>query len=394
MLMIPFFGIISFSSDDASPTQAAESAQLASIVANLSGLMTGGLYLFLRTSRKAIIDTGHRFDPDAPRPDEKAEVIMISGALAPLSRSNSQQRLSHISVDHASRCTSPYSASLYDEYTGDDRDESLGEKVRPSFETSRTGKTMPKSQFAGFSITKPPKSKKAAEKAPEKGSEDSRDSVASRPTTASTSTGRGLHSIFSQKNVSIRSPSVGLLPATTYSPGNDRPDSEAVMAPPPLIFTPKGHQSTLSTSSATVQIGLKIVDTSDARPTKSAHRNLQRAYEISSSRSGVTSVPSTSSHAARMLNHSKGRRNSSVDLRNKELPSIPNLPGLARGHHEDIEIQLDATTYNPKRTPKMKFASPTGLNFGGGVPRSPFQKAAQFMTDRWSTVRESGSQWF
>lgn len=313
-----------------------ELSTVSSIVANLTGLMTGGLYLFLRGGRRLKDPFNGRNSFEDRRynqRDEKQAMKDLAGPgqprrdSSPSVYSEHNESWRHTNAAHESNSTYPYGPG------------NLIDANNPSFYPTFA------SQIGG-----PPAQDKARHSE------------------------RSSYSIFSQASGS-GVPSTTLLPSTTYTreSGQISPASkpDAMLMPPPLFAPPTvgmHHRSSSVGSSATVQIGLRISNMNDmqgrrpSKPYSPRHTGLRSPTPALTPTQPCAAAP-RSPLAAPVIpspsGHSRNESNGS-DL-NKELPKTP---PESPAQVEKEPCQLSPTVYEPaKPPPKARLASPKGVGF-------------------------------
>lgn len=330
-----------------------ELSTVASIAANLSGLLTGGLYLFLRGNRRSKARS-HYPDILAYKGDEKwtrQYVPSTNGANLEHNRSSSS-------------ASSVYSQS-----------ETGNAYVREtSSATVRNGWDSIGYMGSTTGLGTAPDSSSTVEHPVLSG----RDTATSRQTSFAVSN----HSLpRSQRD------STCLLPSTTYSPTRNSPSpvlkTNELLVPPPLFQKPKPmtwHQRNSSAvSSQTVQIGLRVSNMKNCAPS-SASRGpsslSQRHPTPEVELRWKTPTPSRGQSVSTFSDGAETGQQSSVEAYlNKGLPQIPrssrapNSPLASVGATE--ETKLSPTVYTPtvhsphgtKQPPRVRLASPRGVGF-------------------------------
>lgn len=356
--MIPFFVKITFGDLESSAIQALEVAMIASVVANLSGIMTGGLYLFLRSGARAVAES------------EAAKSLGIKDFERgePDWKSHGAEKAD---IGRQSPVPEPYSPSVYPATL-----RAPPEGRRTTSSSAFNGLLQSLRDTNGFFV--PHQSPTPPMPTLEIPTQPFRELPQDTPQSAS----------FARGTVP-NSPVEYLLPAATYTPGGQNianPLERAEILMPPPLHLPGWHnrESSLS-SSGTVQIGLRLSNMNDVqsrlsnmndmqprssnmtdvqpmnpprmelRPAGAAPMSPSPISSIHSSRSvspastvGPSSVPETTAET------------STVDVRNKELPTLP-LEEQPRGAPAQ---RLESRFYNPNiQTPRIRLASPQGVGF-------------------------------
>ncbi|KAL2258947.1 hypothetical protein VTK26DRAFT_7555 [Humicola hyalothermophila] len=366
--MIPFFFVQAFMEGRRSGVNALDLAMVASVVANVSGLMTGGLYLFLKSSVLSTIGPRdkageyekrraqyrvRRFDSDDSDND--------SHTLCPSTESESLHRMdSHISLV----------ATKKEEEVPD------GKSIRSN--TSRQGRRSPDSVHSGKLVST------AAPGIMPRAPEPARIPSASP---AFSHMRKRSYSLFPRSTPASKS-SVTLLPATTYSPSDN-------LKPPPsmanLVNFRHRRDSSL-VSSATVQIGLRLSSVDDVPPhaKSNAVANDSEAHSLNCPNVLAEATPQGNKLPTRLgavvippvvsgdTEDASARRDPVKDARMKTLPPVPKVDSHpAIQEPAKNQITLSPTVYSPDNPKKVKLPSPKGVGFNkpvskpvNGAPRS------------------------
>lgn len=334
-LLAPFFYSITFSDQDDSADYPMELSTVSSIVANLSGLMTGGLYLFLRGGRKLTnpFNVRNSFEErQCNQPDEKQTLKNLAGP-DQRHRDSSPSMYSQDAGSHWRTNAAHDSVSTYPHGPGN-----LIDANNPSFHP-----TTANPQRTSFA-----------------------------PQNKARHSERTSYSIFSQGS---GVPSTTLLPSTAYTreSGKMSPASkpDTMLMPPPLFASPNAgmhHRNSSVGSSATVQIGLRISNMNDMQGRRPSKPDSPRHTPLRSPDPALTTTQAYAAAAPRSplatpvapSGHSRNESNGS-DL-NKELPKTP--PDSPVQTKQKEPCQLSPTVYEPqKQPPKAKLASPKGVGF-------------------------------
>lgn len=318
-----------------------ELSTVSSIVANLSGLTTGGLYLFLRGQiRPRLSSYKHEtYDFDAKYFDKAGE-----------------KRGSYYAagLDPSGRLSSP---SIYSQNENGNISFS-----RNSDEKKLRGPIPGPESGNGTSLGmggRPDLTEVLATTAPT-GDSSKRESEAHS---------RSSYGFFTQYSPKAENTSPGLLPSTTYTPSSSRPPLESkrdnMLMPPPLFHAPKTGWHTRNSSvgsSQTVQIGLRISNMNEVQTMRSSQLHSPRQAQ------GLRSfapVPAShdSSQAMGRAGHVKQPSSGSVEL-NKQLPKVPPESPAQHDEAQKRFTQLSPTVYEPqKQPPRARLASPKGVGF-------------------------------
>jgi hypothetical protein len=390
--MIPFFFMLAFSdqSDPSNGPQTLNLAMIGSVAASVSGLMTGGLYLFLKSNTLSTIG-----------PKNKAGEY-------------ERQRMKHTIRRYGSNASDP-------DFNGHMMQPVAGPRGLRSMNSEASLISNEKEDEAGLEAQSnaPASSEYNAQHLnPLRSNPSLRIPRAPEPAQMSSS-GIGhmrkrSYSLFPNGNPSLKS-SATLLPSTTYTPmANARPIRDAESAldnlkPPPsirnLAMGRFGHRRDSSMiSSATVQIGLRLSNINDMLPMPAPIDPDVISLECPKEKKQVGRRPSpltTSEPAAALtldttvstIPDASPKRNPVKDARMKTLPPVP-IPGQAittddgyssnyddEEDEEEEQVQtLSPTVYNSSPT-KPKPATPgftlpsTRFN-ASNSPRSPPRRTA------------------
>ncbi|KAK1594878.1 uncharacterized protein LY79DRAFT_578455 [Colletotrichum navitas] len=355
-LLIPFFFTLSFTEQRAATGQALTLAMIATVVANVSGLMTGGLHLFLRSNTLSTIGPCHSEKSESERNKLKAGIRVYSGGndyenhmMNPVGRAQSLRRMDSTDSlvpekEEEARIESPSGSPTY---ANPLRSNAVWQTVPAPLQTPEPA------QVPNYQIPK-----------------------AHAPIRS-----YSLFPIEQQNNTK----SITLLPAKTYKPAvtTFEEDDILFLQPPPSIH-PQGirhrRDSSLA-SSATVQIGLRLSNVDDMPPLTSQY------FQNNSS---VTSLDCTNERDLDALKRPSplaqvdvnGESDSSdseedetlvsspvryeKDARMKTLPSVPDHSAHGQSRLEEREPQqltLSPAVYRPESPQKTRVTSPQGVGF-------------------------------
>ncbi|KAI0870397.1 hypothetical protein GGS24DRAFT_109476 [Hypoxylon argillaceum] len=348
-LMIPFFGYLSFGNplENGGDTGLTLS-MVSTVVANVTGLMTGGLYLFLRSSTSSSIASKNKLD-EYERQQIKYQIRVP--------KSNDTDFNSHImkpvTVPQWLRGLEPTQKGLAQEVTS-----GVGLQGNSGFRSLDGSNPLGSNAvFKQHSIL---------------------GSVSDIQTPVSMASARKVSS-YGLFPITIQGPraSTALLPSTTYSPNASEHASDDccdMLRPPPSVQPPgfRHRRDSSMASSATVQIGLRLSNVQDVRPTTvSTIESIERTHELgcpNKSTVGVAGRPSpltTLDGAASPPSPQRSLGGIQVDTTRKTLPPIP------RDSQTEIERApiLNPTVYSPNSPTKGKVPSPKGVGFN--VPPRP-----------------------
>ncbi|KAJ3569269.1 hypothetical protein NPX13_g6143 [Xylaria arbuscula] len=322
VLMIPFFGYLSFGNpfENGGGTSLTLS-MVSTVVSNVTGLMTGGLYLFLRSSTISSISPKNKID-EYERQQMKYQIGMPKPG----------------DTDFNSHIMKPVAAPQW-----------LREAEIQEKRTLKDGKSRYESQLSGWPLTtndpNPLRLNAASKQTPILPSPtDSQSPLSLMPLRKQSTTA---YTLFPNQNQE-RASKV-LLPATTYSPdtgGASVNDFYDMLIPPPSIRAPgfRHRRESSMASSATVQIGLRLSNVDDVRPTTAGTiGGPERTHD-------TAALPS-SRVASGLLTQ--------IQTATKTLPSIPR-DSLVETESAPL---LNPTVYSPKSPTKAKVPSPKGVGF-------------------------------
>ncbi|KAM0275063.1 hypothetical protein ACHAQH_007583 [Verticillium albo-atrum] len=243
VFMIPFFYTLVFKDLRTAGAQPLNLSMIASVVANLSGLLTGGLHLFLRANCLATIGAREKCEKDRKKLKEGIRVwpgdYDYSSSAGSPSRSRAPERLDSNAAygkTEEERIESPAGTPTYD---------SRNVPRLPALRSPTTPGP------ALVEPTRPPSTLQVI-----------KDQIR-----------KSTYSLFPRDSSGARS--FTLLPATTYSPNTTTPRGEKFMdddddmqslVPPPLVHAGgvRHRRDSSMHSHATVQIGLRFSNAEDA----------------------------------------------------------------------------------------------------------------------------------
>ncbi|KAK4250261.1 hypothetical protein C7999DRAFT_29300 [Corynascus novoguineensis] len=357
--MIPFFFVQGFRNDRRQSNNALNLAMIASVAANVSGLMTGGLYLFLKSSTMSTIGPRDKVGEyenrrarykitrrDSNGPDEDG---FDRHLMNPVTGPQSLRR-----VDSEESLIGP---EKEEEILDGNASVGNGRRSRDSIRSNRLVSAM-------ASVLMP--------KAPEP--------ARIPPTPVGAHARKRSYSLFPRGPATSKASL--LLPATTYSPADS-------LKPPPSManLVNKRHRRDSSlVSSATVQIGLRLSSVDDMPPVaqnKTATNdgvvhtlgcpNAPTGLDMQSpKRAGTIAVRSAARPAPTQPTQpteeedSKPQRDSAGGANMRKLPVVPKIDSqvpnseLEKGKEE---FTLSPKVYSPNSPSKVKLPSPKGVGF-------------------------------
>ncbi|KAI2641715.1 hypothetical protein GGS26DRAFT_586111 [Hypomontagnella submonticulosa] len=347
-LIVPFFINLTFSNpmDDGGPGSTL--SMISTVVANVTGLMTGGLHLFLRSNTIATIGPKNKL---AEYERQKSKIEAGEGIndhiLKPvpqpqsLSKTESQENLLSEKTNAAERGESPFAVK--------------------SLQFSPRNLNPLKSNAVIETASMP--------RVPE---------PAQVPTTSAVGHNRkpsASYTLF-PNNSQGSTASVALLPSTAYNPNpqlNSNPtnfpfdDLNDTLRPPPSFRTPWGRHRRDSSmaSSATVRIGLRISNVGDIGPMAGkASTEDESVYTLDCPQKdelGSTYRPSPLANLSASNTSAPQSPAQPRDSVTKTLPTAPAKP------EEKKDCTLSPAVYDPNSPTKAKTPSPRGVGFN--VPR-------------------------
>ncbi|CCF42440.1 hypothetical protein CH063_12440 [Colletotrichum higginsianum] len=362
-LLVPFFFNLSFTEQRGATGQSLTLSMIASVVANVSGLMTGGLHLFLRSNTLSTIGPRQSGKWESDRKKLKAGIRVYNGddeyenhMMNPVGQARSLRRM-------------------------DSTDSLVPEKEEEARIESPSGSPTYANPLRSNAVWQPARS-------PVKTPEPAQVSTYQVPKAHAR---KRSYSLFPSEQQNNNTKSITLLPAKTYAPGARIPDEDEMMLlrPPPSMH-PQGFRhrrdSSLA-SSATVQIGLRLSNVDDMPPLDSHYfqnnasvNSLScpddRDVEPSKRPSPLAQVDvasdsgSSDSEEDGTLVSSPIRREK--DLRMRALPSVPRVtvPRQSQLQEQEPEqLTLSPAVYRPESPQKTRVTSPQGVGFNTPAQR-------------------------
>lgn len=366
---------------------------IATIVANVSGLMNGGLHLFFRSNIISTIAPKDKMaeyerqqlkykirKADPGEYDFSAHVLQPVGGPRPVERTGTGF-LPTESQETLVRYGKDYESSI--------------ESAPPRPYVYPPNPLKSNSVFPATSMPRAPEPAQLQEPqtpAPSKGGFPQR-----KPSMS--------YSLFPNNNDASNTVSVTILPPTTYSPKEQAHQFNFETLPPPPSFKSRHRRESSAASSATVQIGLRFSNVEDMPAMASTMiKNAQKVHNLNCPKE-IKPSPLASSAAADesaidddepasplgpYVPVSSLSRKAAKDPRMKTLPSLPRVVGVVALAQTDSMIKDDAdevmtlssAVYVPE-SPIKKTPSPRGVGFDipqrsntttgvqGRPPRSP-----------------------
>ncbi|KAI0011152.1 hypothetical protein F4779DRAFT_626676 [Xylariaceae sp. FL0662B] len=359
-LIVPFFLYLTFSNPvDSDGNLGLTLSMISTVVANVTGLMTGGLHLFLRSNTITTIGPKNKI-AEYERQKLKHHIRvrtptdmdfnghMLEPVPGPQSLRKAESQESLVSLDK-----------------GDNIE--LGDTVlsRNSRSSSPEGPD-PLRSNAVLNTAELPRSPEFAQ-------------VASSTPSAFPSRKPSVSYTLFPNNNQGNTNSVTLLPSTTYTPyQNTNPFATAaefndfkdtLKPPPPIRTTGNLHKRNSSlASSATVQIGLRLSNVNDIRPPASkADPEASKAFALNDPFQGdSTAVYRPSPLATVDTIDSTSWPLRPQDPASTRDASIPPVPAPSRKEEQKNQT-LSPTVYDPNSPTKAKTPSPRGVGFN--MPR-------------------------
>ncbi|KAJ4414550.1 hypothetical protein N0V85_003111 [Neurospora sp. IMI 360204] len=327
-LMIPYFYVIAF---DGQKRHALNLSMVAAVVANISGLMTGGLYLFLKSNTISTIGPKNK---DADYENRREGY-------------NKAERYESGGLDFDSHIMRPVTSPGKVRRMGSNT--SLIRTARN--EAAEDSPVTPIILFRTPTIPEPAQ-------------------IPSTPSVASHMR-KESYSLFPIRPPTAR-PSAALLPSTTYTPASPKFSDVDTLKPPPSkgFLAARGHRRNSSlVSSATVQIGLRLSSVEKVPPLLS---------------------PGTDVHGINCP--SLGRKNTTIPERKQPPPLItdfdtpvdkefPRRDSMTYTEPEGEEEQLETlspTVYDPKSPAE----EPVLLSSKVYTPTSPAEKKLETLSPK------------
>ncbi|KAI0977158.1 hypothetical protein F4678DRAFT_4551 [Xylaria arbuscula] len=342
ILMIPFFGYLSFGNPfENGGNTGLTLSMVSTVVSNVTGLMTGGLYLFLRSSTVSTIAPKNKVD-EYERQQIKYQIRM--------SKPDDTDFNSHI--------MKPMTA-----HQG--LREGQPQEKRKTQEHINLRGSQGNTWSLGLDDSNPLGSKAFFKPNPRSPTDTQIPFAITPVRKASTS-----YSLFPNKMEEGRMSKV-LLPSTTYSPniGDTLVNGYSDMLMPPPAIQPPGfrhRRDSSMASSATVQIGLRLSNVEDVRPTASTVGGPEQTHELGCPENrrgemiGRPNPPFTTDSVASSFSLLQHLRSSQMEAAMGILPSVP--------RDSAVEIDkapiLNPTVYSPHSPTKGKVPSPKGVGFG------------------------------
>ncbi|KAI0897834.1 hypothetical protein F4806DRAFT_379043 [Annulohypoxylon nitens] len=352
-LIVPFFIYLSFKhplNDNAGLTL----SMISTVVANVTGLTTGGLHLFLRSRTISTIG-----------PTDK---------LAEYER----QKLKHQIRVRGTNGTMDFNGHMLQPVSGPrfSKTESQEDLVSEKDDDLERGESLYPGDSQNFNSSDPNPLRSNAVFEPANFPFPIPETIPIPPTPTANVHSRkpsASYTLFPSKNQS-NTASVALLPSTTYNPNsqstlapNSFPleDLSETLKPPPSVRTWGRHRRDSSmASSATVQIGLRISNVADIGPLPKSSTEIEREYPQYYPQNELPATTYRPSPLAAYNAPSSPAPQSPVKPKDT---SMDTPPASTNSEGDGSICTLSPTVYNPNSPTKTKTPSPKGVGFN--VPR-------------------------
>ncbi|KAK0728122.1 hypothetical protein B0T26DRAFT_639809 [Lasiosphaeria miniovina] len=370
--MIPYFYAMAFISQRGGNGTHLTLSMVASVVANVSGLMTGGLYLFLKSNTLSTIGPRDKVGEYEKR---KLKYKIRLADSNDVDRDNgSDSHMMHRVTGLGSLRRTDSDASL----VSAEKVEDIQDDNQSLASTTFSGRNP--NPLRSNAIYPTPGMPKAPEPAQFSSMASAMGHVRKRS-----------YSLFPNNSPAAKS-SLTLLPATTYSPNTKESAADSLKPPPSmrnLVFGRHRRDSSL-VSSATVQIGLRFSSVEDIPPvvTSTAAAADSHVYDLecplvqkekeaaAQKRPAALDISPASTPTLEEYDDDTPKRDPVKDARMKTLPPVPRrntAPPVDEGQ------TLSPSIYSPSSPTKLKLPSPRGVGFSmpvakpnnGGSPSSP-----------------------
>ncbi|KAI1103559.1 hypothetical protein F4804DRAFT_227935 [Jackrogersella minutella] len=374
-LIMPFFLYLTFSHPlEDNGTTGLTLSMISTVVANVTGLTTGGLHLFLRSRTISTIGPKNKL-VEYERQKLKHQIRvrgtndmdfnghMLQPVSGPeFSKTESQENLVGEKGDAAERGETSYLMDPF-EFNPTTPNPLRSNAVFEAANISPVPETIP--------IPPTPTA-----------------NIHSRKQSAS-------YTLFPSKNQS-NTTSVALLSSTSYnpnpqstlgptsSPSEDWNDS---LRPPPPVWARHKRDSSIA-SSATVQIGLRISNVADIGPVGGkSSAEAERAYALNYPQNEAIAGTYRPSPLASFNTSNAALPPSPNESRGILMKDLP--PANVRPGGEGSDFTLNPTVYDPKSPTKSKVPSPRGVGFN--VPRRANTTPVQGTSTPPPTTRNRGN---
>lgn len=344
-LTLPFFYSLIFMDLRTAGPRPLNFSMIASVVANLSGLMTGGLHLFLRSN---CLSTFGQNKCDAHRDKLKADIrVQTSDGFGYGDRTNGRPDTRRSGRERRNTASS----SMYGKEEEERIESPAGTPTYDGPNPLRSHLIPPAATLAPPQATelRPPSAFQALKAHIRKSSQ----------------------SLFTRDNATK---SFTLLPATTYSPNPakqaGKEDDIQFLVPPPLVHGDglRHRRDSSIASHTTVQIGLRFSNVEDAPPLGSPfYRDSGEVYNLGCPNERSDGKrPSPLAAAENMGNDDEDTLVAPPRNFADAKPSSPVTEHYSKSQKnggDDQELTLTSAVYTPSPT-KTRVTSPLGVGFG------------------------------
>ncbi|TWU78356.1 hypothetical protein ED733_008626 [Metarhizium rileyi] len=317
-----------------------ELSMVTGVVSNLTGLMTGGMYVLLRSSKMGKLGPKGYYEFESQRSARRPN------SSVPHSFIFTRQMEQPVPLPTQ---LSPAKGPTRSIHTTQDVE--LGLEPTDEFASGepRMAGSVPGESVIGVATTTPVVIPSQEPTRPRKNS---------------------AYSLFSRETSTFDANSASLLPATAYTPSNKDQlpnpfDDDPFLSPPTIRFSGRRTRELSFGSSATVPIGIRVSNINDMAPIQSFYEvpPFPRAVCSDGTVSGVPVPPVPDTLAVPDETAAK-------EAKDKQLPPVP-LSLMKEGQSvkmADEEVRLSPTVYTPpQRTPRKgrdKVTSPTSPSPG------------------------------
>lgn len=368
--MIPFFFVQGFLDKPREPSQNAPTlAMIASVVASVSGLLNGGLYLFLKSSTSSTVGprdkageyenrrAGYKAERQDPNdPDDGVDGHSMNPVAGPrgLRRVGSETSLITTEKDEEALDGRSINSTSFRH----------GRRSPDSMRSNRLVSTV-----ASILMPKAPEPARVPQ------------------TNAGPHMRKRSYSLFPRGTISSKASL--LLPATTYSPADN-------LKPPPSmanLSNMRHRRDSSLVSSATVQIGIRLSSVDDMPPL-SQNKIVASDHVVhtlgcpnappgldtqSPKRAGAVGASSTDPIPSAEAVGEESQRDPVKAAKMKTLPPVPKINSqVPAAEPAQEEFTLSPKVYSPSSPSKARLPSPKGVGFSvpgpkvpGSPPRSP-----------------------
>ncbi|PKS05271.1 hypothetical protein jhhlp_008642 [Lomentospora prolificans] len=360
VLIIPFFFVLAFQNrrDRGVFNAALQLSMVASVVANVSGLMTGGLHLFLRSTSMSTIgprEKDGKYEEDRRQSFKRGIRVWTRDDDTPASSSSVPTGLRRMNTDDSFASEDDGRDGHY----GDEKKDLWDDRVNPL----RSHAVFPTATATALRSPQP---------------------LQAHQTHAAKSS----YSLFPNNNSNLKAPT--LLPATTYDPNAKEMMMEVdALKPPAPIHGFRHRRDSSLASHATVQIGLRLSNVDDMPPLNSKYfQDSRKVHDLGCplARGADVSMqqrPSPLSNVAMDFQTNNGRDDDSVTMYADDASLIDNTDRKSLSLVPAVEQRSDCTlspaVYKPPESPKKaKVTSPRGVGFT--IPQQRGQPSPQSST--------------